>query len=243
MNDVHSGLKNKETLFSVLLIIILVSLTVIMFIDLIPLLKNVAAHVNNEGELIPYIRNYGAKGVPIIIALQTLQVITTVFPAATVQILAGLTYGIFGGLVLCLAGYMLGNTIVFVVVRQIDRKFVPIIFKPKDTNKKKPKWDFSFLKDSNNAAFMAFLLYLIPGIPNIVLPYIFARSKISLPRYLLSVCLACIPTILLCSTVGERISKGDAKSALLIIGLLILIAVIVVIFRKKILAAFRKINH
>ena len=97
----------KKDLFSTILLILLIGLIIVMFIDLIPVLENISAHIQNEAELTSYIKNYGAKGIPIIIALQALQVITTVFPAAAIQILAGLSYGIFNGMLLCLAGYVL----------------------------------------------------------------------------------------------------------------------------------------
>lgn len=237
------SLKNDDTWFSVILLILLAGLVMIMCVDLIPVLRNISAHIQNEAELTSYIKNYGSKGIPIIIALQALQVITTVFPSAAVQILAGLSYGIFPGMLLCLAGYILGNSIVFVIVRQVDKTFSPLIPKFNRGKRKKPKWDFSFLKESNHAARMAFLLFLIPGIPNGILPYLFARTKISLPRYLLSICLAGIPAILLCSLTGERISKGDTTSALLILCFLILIALIAVIFRKQIMLSIKQKIH
>ena len=235
MNKRLFNLKNKETLFSFVLLIALIGLIFIMFIDLIPILRNVVAHIKNEEELTSYIKNYGSKGIPIIIALQALQVITTIFPAAAVQILAGLSYGIFYGMLCCLAGYILGNSIVFIIVRQIDKTFVPIIPKLDNREHRKTKWDFSFLKESKHAEFMSFILFLIPGIPNGILPYLFARTKISLPRYLLSITLAGIPSILLCSFMGERISIGDTLSALLIFGFLTLIVILVLIFRKRII--------
>lgn len=233
----------KKDLFSTILLILLVGLIIVMFIDLIPVLENISAHIQNEAELTSYIKNYGAKGIPIIIALQALQVITTVFPSAAIQILAGLSYGIFNGMLLCLAGYILGNSLVFVIVREVDKTFFPVLPKFNRIKPKKLKWDFSFLKESKHAAFLAFMLFLIPGIPNGILPYLFARTKISLPRYLLSISLAGIPSILLCSFMGERISKGDTRSALLILCFLLLIALIVVIFRKQIISSLKQKIH
>jgi uncharacterized membrane protein YdjX (TVP38/TMEM64 family) len=240
MDSSHLNLKVKETLFSIILIVALAGLILIMFIDLIPVLKNVVAHIKNEKELTTYISNYGSKGVLIIIALQALQVITAIFPAAAVQILAGLSYGIFYGMLSCIIGYILGNSIVFVIVRQIDKTFMPVFPKLRKRKNKKAKWDFSFLKESKHAALMAFILFLIPGIPNGILPYLFAHTKISLNRYLLSIILAGIPSILVCSIIGERISIGDTTSALLIFCFLLLIAFLVLLFRKRVITLIRE---
>ena len=174
--------------------------------------------------------------------LQALQVITTIFPSAAVQILAGLTYGIFYGMLICLAGYMLGNTMVFVFVRQIDKTFEFTV--PKLSKRvSKPKWDFSFISDSSNAALVAFTLFLMPGIPNGILPYIFAKTKISLPRYLLSILLAGAPSILLCSLVGERIANGDIVTAVLISCIMLLTALFVFVSRNQIIAFLKKHDH
>ena len=202
-------------------------------------MERVVTHITDEKAVIADIQSYKIKGVLILIALQALQIITAIFPAAAIQVLAGLTYGIFYGMFICLAGYVLGNTIIFILVRQFDINFFPLKANPA----KKPhksKWDFSFLRKADNAARMAFILYLIPGIPNAILPYIFAKTKISLPRYLLIIVLAGAPSILLCSLVGERISDGDIFTAALLFGILVLIALIVFFMRNHIIAFVNK---
>lgn len=240
MSKIEIKSKCREKVFSIALIITLIMLVLILFKDLIPILKNVSSHIKNEGELTSYIQSYGSRGVLIIIALQALQVITTIFPSAAVQILAGMSYGIFYGMIFCIIGYILGNSIVFIIVRQINKAFMPYIPKFTKKNTKKNKWDFSFLKESKHAARMAFILFLIPGLPNGILPYLFARTKISLPRYLLSIVLAGIPSILICSSIGQQLSVGDTSSALIILSLLVLIATTVFLFRKQFMQYLRE---
>lgn len=232
---------NRNSLLSIALIILLVCLIVVMCVDLLPLLEIVAANINDETNVTSDIYNYGPRGVFIIMTLQALQVITTFFPSAAIQILAGLAYGIFSGMLIWLVGYILGNSIVFLFVRQIDKAFTFTITKSKKRDKK-PRWDLSFLKDSDNATLMAFVLFLIPGIPNGILPYIFAKTKITLPRYLLSISLAGIPSILLCSFIGERLYHGDTFTAGLITCLLMLTALYVFIRRNRIIAFLKKIT-
>ena len=225
--------KNLRAFFSILLIMLLLALVVIMCIDLLPLLEFIAENAANEKAVTSDIINLGAKGVIIIAALQALQVITAFFPAAAVQILSGLVYGIVLGTLICLAGNIIGNTIVFVILRQVDKTFdmtTPNFTLPR----KKRRLDFSCLRDSDNAAFMAFALYLLPGMPNGILPYIFAKTKISLPRYLLSVTLAGVPSILICSYMGERLAAGDIFTAVLVFFIRACIALFVVLSRDRI---------
>jgi uncharacterized membrane protein YdjX (TVP38/TMEM64 family) len=234
--------KDKESLLSIALVAIVVCLTVVMFIDLFPLLKDIAINIKNEEELSSDIYDYGTSGAFIIVALQALQVITAFFPSAAIQILAGLTYGIFYGMLFCLAGYILGNALVFFLVRQMNKTFTLTFTRPKK-RESRFRWDFSFLKDSDHVAVLVVALFLIPGIPNGILPYIFARTKISLPRYLLSIGIAGIPSILLCSSVGERIANGDILSAAILFGTMLLIVFVVLLSRNRIISLLKRISR
>jgi len=235
-------IKNKGSLLSIALLLAVFCLTVALIIELFPLFKDVAANINDEEALTSDIHSYGIKGALIITALQAIQVMTAFFPSAAIQILAGLSYGLFYGMLFCLLGYLLGNTIVFVLVRQVDKTFT-LTFPKLGRRERKSKWDFSFIKDSDHAAVFAVALFLIPGIPNGVLPYIFAKTRITLPRYLMSICIAGAPSILICSFVGERIANGDITTAVIIFGFLLLAALVVILSRNRIIAFVKRLGR
>lgn len=233
--------KYERKILSAVLIIISIFLIAMVVIDLIPLLKNVIGNIKDESAITSDIQEYGAQGVLLLAALQALQVITIIFPSAPIQILAGLTYGIFFGLLICLAGYMIGNTIVFVLIRRFGDIFLPFNTVNKKI-RKKSRWDLLFSIKSENVEFMAFLLFLIPGIPNGILPYIFAKSRITLPRYLLAILLAGTPAILICTLVGERIADGDIYTAAIVFGIFVIIALLVLVLRSRIISFIKKKN-
>lgn len=232
-------IKHKLKLLSVAIILVIIVLIIIMCIDLIPLMKNVAAHISNEKVVVSVINNYGLKGILILISLEALQIISVVFPAIPIQILAGLTFGIFYGLLICIAGSLIGNTIVFVLVRQLKLTF-NFKFLTHEPKKSKSKWDFSFVRDAENVTMLAFLLFLIPGVPNGILPYIFANTKITLLRYLLCALTAGTPSIFLSILVGERIAKGDVFTAVLISGIVVFISIVVLLMRKRLIVFLEK---
>ncbi|HPQ45798.1 MAG TPA: VTT domain-containing protein [Clostridia bacterium] len=233
--------KYKQRIFSIIVIVLMVVLIVIMCIDLIPLIKNIFAHTNDENSVVSIIDSYGSKGVFILISLGALQIISAVISAVPIQILAGLAYDVFYGFLICLTGFLLGNVMVFVLVRQIK---VALNFKwlKREDKLTKSRWDFSFIRKSDNLMFMAFLLFLIPGVPNGILPYIFANTRISLPKFLLCAVTAGSPTILLSIYVGDRISKGDVKTAAITAAILIGMSLLVVLMRKKILALIKRLS-
>lgn len=186
-------------------------------------------------------KNTEHRGFCFLLSSRHCRVITIIFPSAPIQILAGLTYGIFFGLLICLAGYMIGNTIVFVLIRRFGDIFLPFNTVNKKI-RKKSRWDLLFSIKSENVEFMAFLLFLIPGIPNGILPYIFAKSRITLPRYLLAILLAGTPTILICTLVGERIADGDIYTAAIVFGIFVIIALLVLVLRSRIISFIKKKN-
>ena len=76
---------------------------------------------------------------------------------------AGLTYGAFGGLFVCLAGIFIGSTIVFLVVKRYGQPVVDRMF-PREKQEK-----LSFLRDADKLGKIVFILYLIPAMPKAML--------------------------------------------------------------------------
>lgn len=236
----------SENIISAALLVGFVCILIWGIVNLIPLFRQLIQDISDERSVVATIREYKIRGIVVILAMQALQVVTTVFPSAVIQVLAGLTYGVFYGMLICLAGYMLGNAFVFEAVRLVDRIFAKQFARRAERRREKkgkPKWDFSFLKKSNNAGIIAFALFLIPGIPNGVLPYIFAKTSLTLPRYLTSIFLAGIPSILICSVIGERIASGDWFTAVLLIALLLAAAVWVILSRNRILQFLQRFGR
>jgi uncharacterized membrane protein YdjX (TVP38/TMEM64 family) len=237
----------RQTLFSLIVLALMLALIVFLVVELIPLLKEVLENTSDESKVLSYIQAYGAKGVPVLMALQALQVMMTFLPAAIIQVLAGLSYGVWLGSVICIAGTILGNLIVFTVLRQLKSTFSSF-FKERgergemdeleaqpDKPKKNRFLSIAKLNQMKHPEYIAFLLFLIPGLPNGILPYIFAQTKITTLRYLVSVAAACVPTTLLCTWLGERISKGDYQTAVILAIVLAVIIGVVVLFRKRIM--------
>jgi uncharacterized membrane protein YdjX (TVP38/TMEM64 family) len=247
----------RQIVFSLIVLALMLALIVFMVVEMIPLLKEVLQNTSDESKVLGYIQAYGAQGVPVLMALQALQVMMTFLPAAIVQVLAGLSYGVWLGSLICIAGTIIGNLIVFTVLRQLKSTFSSF-FKERgekgemdeldepDEQEDKPKktrfLSIAKLNQMKHPEYVAFFLFLIPGLPNGILPYIFAQTKITTLRYLVSVAAACIPTTLLCTWLGERISKGDYQTAVILVVILVAILAVVLIFRKRIMDKIRGIH-
>lgn len=227
--------KLGENLVPTLLLVIMIGLVAILVADLLPIFHKVMINANHEEEMAGYIASYGAKGMPIIVSLQVLQVITAFFPGAAIQLLAGLCYGMWLGMLLCLLGYIIGNALVFSIVRQAGRLFLPLTER---FGKKKGKLSkyFDFLLSARHPEWMAFFFFLIPGIPNGILPYLFAKTNISLKRYLGSIASASAPSILVCTLTGSLLANRQWVTAGILWLCFSILILILFLFRERIVA-------
>lgn len=225
----------KKRAFSIFLLSLFCLLILGLFIDLYPLFKQVIKDSGNEQQLVSYIHTYGSKGVLSLIGLQALQVMLMFFPAAAIQVLAGLCYGILAGSLISLTGYILGNILVFLAVRQFKSTFGLFFDKRiKTSTKKNSFFDFNKIKKLKKPQLLVFFLYLIPGIPNGILPYLFAETKITLTTYLISMTLASLPSTLLMTWLGDSVLKKNYLVMAIIAGGTVLILGISLLFKKQI---------
>ncbi|MDR0520189.1 MAG: VTT domain-containing protein [Clostridiales Family XIII bacterium] len=217
----------KKTYLSLITLVFIVGLIVLLCVALIPILVDIFHNQDGRGA-IEIIHAHGIRGIPVLACLQALQVITTVVPALLIQIPAGLVYGTWNGLMICLLGAVLGNMIVFVALRQFSATLDHVFPKRRKKReekaanpKKKGKLPFFLNPESLNRMphpeLVAFYVYMIPGIPNGVLPHIFARTKVSFGRYLVAVAAGNAPSTLVCTLVGDRLASGDYRGAIIII--------------------------
>lgn len=225
----------KEIVLSIILLALFIFLILGLFVDLYPLLKQVINDSGNEGKVVSYLHTYGAKGVLSLVGLQALQAILVVVPSALVEILAGLCYGVWWGSLISLVGYVLGNTLIFLGVRQFKKTFGLFFASRLKQSKKKTKFfDFNKIKEMEKPEWLVLVSYAIPGVPNGVLPYMFAQTEITLGNYLVSMTLASLPSTIIWTWLGDSVLKKNYLIMGIIVAGLVLIVSISVIFRSKI---------
>ena len=142
------------------------------------------------------------------LGIQVLQIVVAVIPGEVVQVIAGVMYGTWGGLALCVFGCVLASALVFVVVRKLGRDFVVRLFGESKIN------SMSFLNDSTKLETLVFILFLIPGLPKDLLTYVVPLTKIRLGKFLLLSNIARIPGMVASTIIGS--SFADTNWALII---------------------------
>lgn len=155
--------------FVVVLSIILLSLNAIL-----PGFADVLEH-GDQQELVHYIRDFGSVGgVLLALLLQIVQIISIFFPGGPIQIAIGVVFGTLWGFIICHVGYVLANIAVFFSARRLGNR-LDQLFSGNDASESR----FRFITESQHPGFVVALACLIPMLPNGLVPYIAARTKIT----------------------------------------------------------------
>ncbi len=162
----------------------------------------------NQVKFEAWVDSLGFAGVLLMLGIQVLQIVVAVIPGEVVQVIAGVMYGTWGGLALCVFGCVLASALVFVVVRKLGRDFVVRLFGESKIN------SMSFLNDSTKLETLVFILFLIPGLPKDLLTYVVPLTKIRLGKFLLLSNIARIPGMVASTIIGS--SFADTNWALII---------------------------
>ena len=100
-----------------------------------------------------------------LLGLMCFQGVVAVLPGEPIEIGAGVAFGVWQGLGLCLIGAALGSTIIFLFTKKLGIKLVEV-FVPLEKIRQ-----LKFLQNNRRLHVLVFLLFWIPGVPKDVLTY------------------------------------------------------------------------
>lgn len=228
--------------FQIVIICFSILLVLLMFKDLYPLIHAMIVNKNNETLTIDYIQKYGSRGVPILFSLELLQVVLPFIPTALVEILIGLCYGPFWGSLICISGLAAGNGLVFFLVRHYQQYLPAFMHQNKTKSSKKHRLlNKDLITQSKHPELLLIVLYSIPIFPNSLLAFLFEKTKLSVARYIFSVVIGSIPSVILYTVLGRHLSRNNYPIAI-VIAIIIIIAIIILYLTKdKIIRAIEKI--
>jgi len=219
----------KRNLITKIILILILLVLIGMFLQLFPIIEGMLYHTD-ENDIVNQITSIGWRGVPALISLSAFQVIIPVIPAPIIGVVSGLSFGVFGGGVIFLLGFALGNAFVMVFVRELRTAF---------TGKRKKKNNStSALKERINKIkrpeIAALLITMIPFVSSLG-PYLFTETNIKLRKFILAVTIGNLPSAFLYVYLGQHISDGNHTIVFIIIAVAVVAIIFALIFRKKIM--------
>jgi len=225
--------KNKKRLSILLLVLCVTAFVVLAFQlirkylpGLIPVFES-----GDETAIENYIRGMGSfQSVMITGMLQFIQIISIILPGWAIQIPAGIIFGAFYGYLICQTAYALANFAVFLFARKLGSRINDLVPGGKKLIKVR------VLEDAEFPELTVFFACMMPGVPNGIVPYIAARTKITTKNFLISMLAGSFPNILMQCAIGNRIMNSDYLFAGILLAAVLGLMCVTYLFRKKLIA-------
>ena len=198
--------KNKKTLGIIILILIVIFSLVVGYFIGVPLVK----YANNPSLFRDFVDKHGFISYIVFCLMSVFQTIFALVPGEPFEILAGYSFGAFGGTVLCLISSIIGSSIVFFLSRKLGTKFVELFFSAEKIA------SLNILQDKTKVYLLTFILFFIPGTPKDLLSYVAGLTPIPYLSYILITTVAKIPSVITSAIGGDAL--GDKKYLFAIIA-------------------------
>lgn len=187
----------------------------------------------SQNEIRGFVDALGIKGYATIAVLSMLQVVFTFVPAEPVQVIAGIGFGLWEGVLTCAIGMVIGNTILYFLYKIYGQKLTEFF-------EHDAEFDFASARTSNKIAFIVFLLYFLPAIPYGFICLFTASLNIRYPKYILLTTLGCIPSIFIGVGLGEIAMATSLIVSVVIFVVLLIVIILAIVYKKQLMA---KVNE
>lgn len=145
------------------------------------------------------VHSHTVSGRVIMILLMVLQVIFVFIPGEVIEIMAGVLYGPWEGLILCLLGVCIGSYIIYVLIKKFGVSFVEHFVGKEELD------ELHFLQNHTYIPFLLFVIYLIPGTPKDIITYAIPFTSLRFSHFLCITTFARIPSILTSTICGNAL--------------------------------------
>ena len=217
-------------IIKLILFILTILLLIYLTIKFLPFFKNLSTR---EGQLIfkEKIKNTGIFSPLIIIGIMILQMLVAFLPGEPVEIIAGMCFGTFGGILVILIGTFISSSLIYFFVRKFGNDFINTFFDEKKINKLK---DSKLLKDSKKVEEFLFIMFFIPGTPKDLFVYLGGLLNIKPLKFLMLATFARIPSIITSTFAGANLIEGNFKITIIAFIVTLFISIIGILFANKV---------
>ena len=220
---------NKAKMLKLIVLIVIVAILVIATIHMIPIIKKIHTP-EGQAQFKEKITQSGIIGVIILFGLELAQVVLAILPGEPIEILAGMCYGGWGGLLFITISVCIITTGIFFLVRKLGRKFVYDFY---NEEKVKKIENSKIFKNPKKIEWIMIILFMIPGTPKDLLVYIAGLLPVKPLRFILISTFARLPSVVSSTFAGNTLMKGDWKSSLVIYAITFLLVGVVVFVINK----------
>lgn len=196
---------------------------------MLPIFKSIATE-EGRNNFKTNVQNSGVQGVLMIIGLMFAQIFFPILPGEPVELLAGMCFGTWGGLLVLYVGVFLMTLLIYFLVRKFGRDFICTFVSEEKISK---------IENSeiwNNPAKIRTLLFLsffISGLPKDIFVYIGGLLPINPVEFLLISTLARFPSIISSTIAGSNILYGNWSIILITYAITFLVSGMLLLLLNK----------
>ena len=192
---------------------------------------------HDEEEFEAYVRAGGIlKGMGIIFAAVSIQVISIVIPGMIINVAAGVIYGWWEAFIVCYLSFIAANFAIYYIIHRL-------------TGEKKPFQNYTIsprlmirLRNSD-PVFTIAVCYLVPGVPNGIVPHIAGHSGLTPKQFLIAVSSTVWIQILINCSIGHFLIRGQYIYMLMSFALQFFIIYVVNNNKKAVMELFERVFH
>jgi len=212
-------MSKKQKILKILIFIGVVIFFIYLTKEFFPLFRDLLTEEGRESFKFT-IDGMGFKGILIIIGLMCVQILVPILPGEPIEILAGMCFGSFKGLIIILLGVIISTALIVFLVKILGKRFIYTFVSKDKINKIE---NSKFFKNKKKVDLLIFFCFFIPGLPKDILIYIAALLPININRFLIISTIARVPSIISSTIIGSNFVDGN-----IVFGIAIYIAILVI---------------
>lgn len=194
--------------------------------------KSLVDLLKNTDGFKSWIGSFGAWSVIVFTAIRALQTVAKFIPAEPMEIGAGLVWGWFGGLMLCLLGTIIGSVVILFMTRRLGMRILKLFHLENKLQ------SMRFLQDRERRNRLLFIFYLIPGSPKDTMTYFAGMTDMNLIEFMIISTIARIPAIVSSTICGAYLGANNFKVAACVFIVTALLSIPGAIVYKKLSARY-----
>ena len=217
--------KTIKIIIFIITIMILIGCTIYLY----PIMKELLKPEGRENLKIEIQQN-GPNGILLLLGLEAAQIFLPILPGEPIEILAGMCYGTFGGLIFIMLSVFIVTAMIFFMVRKFGRDFVYTMVSKEKIQKIENSKLFTHPKQIE---YIMLILFLLPGTPKDLLIYLAGLLPIKPSRFIVIATLARFPSIISSTYAGATLVNGNWKIGLLMyVGIFVVVGIVILIAKK-----------
>ena len=181
--------------------------------------------------VVDYLKANSSIAALLIICIQIVQVVICFLPGQPVQFAASYMFGVARGFAFSITGAVIGTVISFYLAKLLGNDAMNLFFGEEKVR------DYKKKLDSGRGLLLAFLIYLIPGIPKDIVSYVAGISDMRFRPFLLVATVGRIPGMLGSLMLGHFFGRQDYR-AMIIIAVIVAVILLICYINREALISF-----